>query len=162
MMITFQPFLFLGAVLMGYEITDLVFRQMVTDDECAGFRDGLLEEERVVSLAASRFYESIRLSALELMATTGPGIVVCGERTIHFVRVADWQCRGFALELPALVKSCDGATDALVALERTSDAAIVRLGEIHKRSVITLHSLRGPCNRAEVLGCGLQYLLEHY
>jgi hypothetical protein len=73
----FRPFVFLGNQLLGAEITDSVGQRMLTESEREDLCDGLLSEDEVASLAASRFYESVRRAALLAARTAGPGIVAC-------------------------------------------------------------------------------------
>ena len=88
----FRPFVFLGKTLLGAEITDSVARRMLSESERDDFRDGLLSVDEVGSLAASRFYESVRRTALQAARAAGPGVVACCGRAIWFVKAADWNC----------------------------------------------------------------------
>ncbi len=150
---TLQPFLFLGTVLLGTDIANLVLQQMVLGTEHPGSQDYSPVAEGLVLHSASQFYESIRQAGLRMMRALGPGVVICGMKSIHFVRATDLQ-RFAVLEA--------NAAPVIAFLERSRDASVVRLGARRRRTVIGHIRPGGKLFRNEMLDRGLQYLLEYY
>lgn len=157
----FRPFVFLDRTLLGAEITDSVGRRMLTESERDDLRDGLLSEDEVAPLAASRFYESVRRAALLAARAAGPGIVACCGRAVYFVRAADWNC-DCDIDVAAFAESSGTAVSPVAVLEHQHDASVVRLGANRARAVLGRCWARGEIGRAEVSTRGLQHLLEHY
>ena len=157
----FQPFLFLGSELLGAEITDAVDRQMLTGAECDHLRNRLASDDEVASLAASRFYESIRNAAILAAGAAGPGIVACCGRAFYFVKAADWNCN-CDVDVAALVESSEADMGPLAVLECARGASVVRLGANRVRAIMGLCWAGGEIGGPEVSTRGLQHLLEHY
>lgn len=156
----FQPFEFLGQRLLGAEITDAVDRNLLTASERDDLRRGLLSEDEVTALAASRFYESLSQASLQAADLFGSGIVACKERTFFFVRSGDWRCE-CDIDVAALMREPGTGARPLAALEHQDSASVVRLGPNQARAVL------GRCwadrrSYREVSERGLEYLLEHY
>lgn len=143
-MYTFQSFVFLGASLIGTDIAEAVYRQMTSGDHA---------NEDLTRYAASRFYESIRHAGLNAARACGPGIVVCGKDSIHFVKASQW--RGPAV--PSVT-----ATQIIAVLERSRGASLVCLGARHRRTIVGHYSVSSDIFRNEMLDRGLQYLLEYH
>jgi hypothetical protein len=157
----FRPFLFLGNKLLGAEITNAVDRQMLTEAECDDLSNGTISEEEVTSLAATRFYESIRRAALLAARAAGPGIVACCERAVWFVKAADWDC-DCDIDVAEFAEPLGAAASPLAVLQHHLDASIVCLGANRARAILGRCWARGQIGRAEVSTRGLQHLLEHY
>lgn len=146
---TFQPFLFLGIVVLGVDITGFIHQQMILD---ARYPDSL-STQGLALYAASRFYESIRQVGLRMTRMLGPGVVIYGKESIHFVRATDLQ-RFSALEA--------NVAPVVTFLERSQDASVVRLGARRRRTIIGHLRADGELFRNEMLDRELQYLLEYY
>lgn len=157
----YQPFVFLGKTLLGAEITDSVGRRMLTESERDDLRSRLLSEDEGASLAASRFYESVRRAALLAAREAGPGIVACCGWTVYFVKAADWNCN-CDIDVAAFAESSETELSAIAVLEHPHGASVVRLGANRARAILGRCWARGEIGRAEVSTRGLQHLLEHY
>ena len=157
----FQPFVFLGKKLLGAEITDAVGRQMLTEAEGDALNNGTMSEDEGTSLAAARFYESIRRAGLVAARAAGPGIVACRGRAFYFVKAPDWNC-DCSIDVAAFAESSEAKTSPLTVLECARGASVVRLGANRVRAILGRCWAGGEIGRPEVSTCGLQHLLEHY
>ena len=157
----FEPFVFLGYKLLGAEITDAVGRQMLTEAEGDALSNGTMSEDEGTSLAAARFYESIRLTALLAARAAGPGIVACCGRAFYFVKTADWNC-DCDIDVAAFADSSGLAMNPLAVLEHDRAASVVRLGANRIRTILGRCWFRDEGHRREVSTRGLQHLQEHY
>ena len=157
--LAFQPFEFLGQRLLGAEITDAVDRNLLTQSEREALRKGLLSDDEVTSLAASRFYESLSSASVHAADLVGPGIAACKEQTFFFVRASDWSCQ-CDVDVAALVQAHTG-NRPLAALEHHDSASVVRLGPNHARAILGRCWADRRSSRCEVSHRGLEYLLEH-
>lgn len=151
---TFQPFMFLGTLYMGADITNRVHQQMAVG---LSHSNNSIDDD-ILSSAASIFYESIRTVSLRIIRELGPGIVVCEQSMIRFVRSKDWH--GTCPQIEAL-QACDTTSDVLVVLNRPRDASVIRLGSRRRRKIIGHCLNTGRLSRSEVLDRSLQYLLEN-
>jgi len=156
----FQPFVFLGNKLLGAEITDAVGRQMLTEAEGDALSNGTMSEDEVTSLAAARFYESIRLTALLAARAAGPGIVASCGRAFYFVKAADWSCN-CDIDVAAFAESGRAASPIAVT-EHDHAASVVRLGANRIRTILGRCWPGGDLDCPKVSTRGLQHLLEHY
>lgn len=157
----FQRFEFLGNQLLGTEITDSVGRQMLTEAECNDLSNGLLSEDELAAIAASRFYESIRRAALLAKRMAGPGIVACCGQAVYFVKAADWNC-DCDIDVAAFAESSGSAASPVAVLEYAHVASVVCLGAERARAILGRCWVRGDTGRPEVSTRGLQHLLECY
>ena len=157
----FRPFVFLGKTLLGAEITDSVGQRMLTESERDDLRHGLLSEDEVASLAAYRFYESVRRTALVAARAAGPGIVACCGRAIWFVKAADWNC-ACDIDVAESAAASGTAMNPLAVLEHHNAGSVVRLGANRARAILGRCWSGGEGRHPEVSTRGLQHLLEHY